>query len=107
MPLDKFNAPGAGGPKIEDVTEAYYGAKDIKMGDGVLELPKNYCKTGDGMARCMIEPMKLVVTRCRFCEKGSKEQCMYLRRFGTSPGDFDHCDNHKAQKSTYLSTDDN
>jgi hypothetical protein len=64
-----------------------------------VEDRKNYCKAGNGMAVCMCAVDKIDWNQCRFKRKASGEdRCMYFREAIN-----DHCDNHKAQQSEYLS----
>lgn len=58
----------------------------------------NYCSKGNGLSKCKAGKNWEEHTKCRFSKKASyEERCMYFRE------DSNHCDNHKAQKDSYLS----
>lgn len=73
-------------------------------GEKAEEKKKNYCAPGDVFSQCKTGTNWKDHQRCRFSEKASRaSRCMYFRDFN----DTKHCDNHKAQKAEYLSTEDN
>jgi len=63
---------------------------------------KNYCEPGDVLSRCKAGTNWKEHQRCLFSKKATRaEKCMYFRDFN----DVEHCDNHLAQKASYLSTE--